>query len=918
MKHYLFSRFAVITVALSLLIGCQKETSTITGWEYNNVENGGFEKTDFDEQRTGPGLVMIEGGTFIMGGGEQDVMGDNNSCASHVSVESFYMDRTEISNFHWLEYVYWMKRVYYRTYPHIYKKALPDTLVWRTPLASMEKFVDYYFRHPGYRNYPVVGVSWLQANDFCKWRTDRVNEFILVEQGILNWHYKDKDGDLGALGVNASAKDKKNLKNAPENMFNTESYLAGQYNVESGNKKDGDGNYTQYTLSDGNPTKVKPGEPPTPRDPYMLNDYDPLYAEVDADGNAFQGKRMVRMEDGILLPKYRLPTEAEWEYAAGGLIGNLDPNSENISSRRIYPWDGNYVRQPEEQFAGTFQANFVRAKGDGMGVAGHLNDGALFTAQVDEYWPNDFGLYNMAGNVSEWVQDTYRPKSCEVFEEFMPFRGNKYQKMLMVPNGLHDKAVKNTTNLYDVYGMKEFVNEYARVLYLDATGKTLDVNSSYSKNWNNQVKANQSSGGGNKLSIDATPTGSYKLENGILTILAGDTLKIKGQNVVKGNGVLSWKLPPSGRVVDKGKLSDTSLRIIFDQPGTYDLVFVQGKETAELKGTLKVVNNKMDLEGFVNTSASTAKINSTQNAKKFQFDAPSQSYVANNRNFSKGDSVRFAMLDDINAYLDTAIYLYNQGYDVKASAFVEYVLFNNAQLNIVYKSDFRQNADKTLDKDEQVGKDGNTTWPIGKPLFGKNFDKDDDYPGIDKGFAIFSDDYLIYRLRNYKTDPAISSWVIELRDGLSEFTLESRGKQRWVDVTTAENKDRLNYRKADYIDYLDGDVESSIYYNNSMRKDEINQGVRDGDNVMYQSTHENYDLNNNIINLDNSGNPVTLISDESKVYKGGSWKDRAFWLAIQNRRFLNQDQSSCTIGFRCAMDRLGSMENLNYKKPKRR
>jgi len=67
MKRYLFSRFAVVTVALSLLIGCQKETSTITGWEYNNVENGGFEKPDFDEQRTGPGLVMIEGGTFIMG-----------------------------------------------------------------------------------------------------------------------------------------------------------------------------------------------------------------------------------------------------------------------------------------------------------------------------------------------------------------------------------------------------------------------------------------------------------------------------------------------------------------------------------------------------------------------------------------------------------------------------------------------------------------------------------------------------------------------------------------------------------------------------------------------------------------------------------------------------------------------------------
>ena len=84
------------------------------------------------------------------------------------------------------------------------------------------------------------------------------------------------------------------------------------------------------------------------------------------------------MEDGILLPSYRLPTEAEWEFAAMGLIGNLDPNSENINDRRIYPWDGHYVRQEEEQFAGAIQANFMRAQGDMMGVAGIKNKSPMY------------------------------------------------------------------------------------------------------------------------------------------------------------------------------------------------------------------------------------------------------------------------------------------------------------------------------------------------------------------------------------------------------------------------------------------------------------------------------------------------------------------------------------------------------------
>ena len=259
MKISDIKKIGAIALTIFFMGSCAQDESTSTGWKYNKTENGGFEKKDFEEQETGPGLVMIEGGVFKMGRSEEDVMDDWNAQASKKTVSSFYMDRTEVSNFHWLEYVYWMKRVYYKSYPHIYKKSLPDTLVWRNPLSYREKFIDYYFRHPAYRDYPVVGVSWIQANDFCKWRTDRVNEAILVREGILNWHFAD-----GELNEVASANDPKyagKFRSAPENMFNTDSYLAGQYNKTT---KDG---YTVTTDTKGE-FKDK-NKKDVPRDPYM-------------------------------------------------------------------------------------------------------------------------------------------------------------------------------------------------------------------------------------------------------------------------------------------------------------------------------------------------------------------------------------------------------------------------------------------------------------------------------------------------------------------------------------------------------------------------------------------------------------------------------------------------------------------------
>jgi formylglycine-generating enzyme required for sulfatase activity len=77
---------------------------------------------------------------------------------------------------------------------------------------------------------------------------------------------------------------------------------------------------------------------------------------------------------------------------------------------------------------GTFLANFKRGNGDNMGVAGGLNDRAVYTGPVDAFFPNAFGLYNMSGNVNEWVADVYRPLNSTDVDDVSPFRGNKFQK----------------------------------------------------------------------------------------------------------------------------------------------------------------------------------------------------------------------------------------------------------------------------------------------------------------------------------------------------------------------------------------------------------------------------------------------------------------------------------------------------------
>jgi hypothetical protein len=395
------------------------------------------------------------------------------------------------------------------------------------------------------------------------------------------------------------------------------------------------------------------------------------------------------MEDGITLPSYRLPTEAEWEFAAYGLIGNSE--EERITNRRIYPWDGHWVRNPDDKFQGEIQANFMRGRGDYMGVAGKLNDNASVTAPVTAYWPNDYGLYNMAGNVAEWVMDVYRPLSSEDVDDFSPFRGNVFKTKVLNSEGAIDEKLDEA--MYDVNGIKEFLVDFTAERKRRRAGAITD-----------------------------------SLDNVLLT----------------------------------------------------------------------------ELDSMVN--------------------------IANG--------------------------MFNDGRKLEASRYVRDIV-----------------DEKLLDISFRV----------------------QGIPGLEEfQFEI----------------------IPKLVDGISDYVVNQPGNLKVRAVTKEENLDRRNYEQSNYIDYLDGDLESSIYYNNEETIEGVNEfeqqtGAarnrtgKNPQNLVYQST---------TVDKGKPIQPSTLITDKSRVYKGGSWKDRAYWLSPGNRRFYDEFRSTDYIGFRCAMTRVGSPVGLGGKK----
>ena len=330
---------ALLLVTVTLLSSCQKNNtygrrtanspgkrSATTGatFSFKTADSTEFFVAKKAEQIPGPNLKLIQGGRATLGSQEEDVMAFRDNLERTVSISTFWMDETEMTNNDYKEFLFDMKK---RVSTDSVQKLEPSEKVWRGAMTFNDVYESYYFRFPGFNFYPVAGVSWSQANAYAKWRTEFVQK-LEIERLKL------------------------------------------------------DSALTRPQL----------------------------------------------IERGVVIAEFRLPTESEWEYAAKAMIGTqyLDENQEY---GRIYPWDGRGVRNPYDgrgkkaSKQGDFLANFKRGRGDYAGIAGdETNDGVILPTNVYDLPPNDFGLYNKAGNMNEWVYDVYRPLSYQDADDLNPLR----------------------------------------------------------------------------------------------------------------------------------------------------------------------------------------------------------------------------------------------------------------------------------------------------------------------------------------------------------------------------------------------------------------------------------------------------------------------------------------------------------------
>lgn len=235
-------KFRLFIFVIPFLLGsCWREVNLTTDWDSNLTNNGGFQKVPYHLQETAPGMILVEGGEYHI---------PNFGISDTLEIPSFYLSKCEESNGQYLEYLNFLKK-YYSDFT--FKNALPDSTVWNqldTTPEVKKYFVNNYLRDWRFKDYPVVGLNRNQITRYAIWKTDRINEMILIREGIL-----EEDRPI----------------NDSMDIFSTTAYLDDTYTSEAMQQ-----NLEVTTLS----RNVR-----------------------------------IRMEDGILLPEFRLPTQREWQQA---------------------------------------------------------------------------------------------------------------------------------------------------------------------------------------------------------------------------------------------------------------------------------------------------------------------------------------------------------------------------------------------------------------------------------------------------------------------------------------------------------------------------------------------------------------------------------------------------------------------------
>ena len=353
------------------------------------------------------GMTLVSGGAFIMGKSDEDVAAIKDAPTKTVTVRSFYMDETEITNSEYRQFVQWVRDSVIRA-----RLAIEADLMGETPgngTIGDYAFIDYDpddmtpYEQYMYDNYYSLSDDYSDRK--LNWDIDLIDDpmdypdesyvmvmdtmYIPLEEAYngqrtidvekLVFKYRYLDIEAAARQKNGSRKDfirTEETKIYPDTTVWIKDF-AYSYNEPMHNDYFWHSAYDDYPVVGVSWQQAK------------------AFCQWRTDNkNSYKKQRGQE-----LVNRFRLPSEAEWEYAArGGLEG------------ASYPWGGPYTKNDR----GCFMANFKPLRGD------YAADQALYTVEADAYEPNDYDLYNMAGNVSEWVASSYDPNAYEYVSTMNP------------------------------------------------------------------------------------------------------------------------------------------------------------------------------------------------------------------------------------------------------------------------------------------------------------------------------------------------------------------------------------------------------------------------------------------------------------------------------------------------------------------